>query len=321
LRKRVGGRRFDRKLDQILFTMYILIRPILLFAFILILFNAHSQFNGIVKDSVTQQPVPFVNIWIDGETIGTTSNENGEYLFKQDIIGKRIVLSSIGYKKKTIVVISEEQVILLQPEAVHLREVIVKAKRKGKPKRNTIGEDFKVSNVRRFFFCGESPYIAAKYFPYQDDYSKTPYLAGFEIVTSSPLDSATFNIRLYSVNEKGEPDQPLYADNIMSVARKGINLTTVVLTDQIEFPVNGLFVAFEFLIIESNKYTFTIPGTVEKKETAYMPALGTIPTEEEGKSRIYNGGTWQKTKRNKGAPQEEYEGRFSDVAIRVVLTD
>lgn len=306
---------------SVLYSMIMQSRFSLSLIFILILFKAQGQFSGVVKDSVTQQPVPFVNIWIDGESIGTTSNENGEYIFKQDITGKRIVLSSIGYKKKTIT-LTEQRVTLLQPETVRLTEVVVKAKRKGKAKRKTAGEDFRVSVVKRFFFCGESPYMAAKYFPYQDSYSKTPYLAGFEIVTSSPLDSARFNIRLYSVNEKGEPDHPLYANNIIGIAKKGINLTTVELTTQaIEFPVNGLLVAFEFLIIDSNKYTFTIPGTVERKETAYLPALGTVPTEEEGKSWIYTGGTWQKTKRNKGAPQEEYENRFSDVAMRIVLTD
>lgn len=183
-------------------------------------------------------------------------------------------------------------------------------------KRKEIGEDFRLSDVRRFFFCGESPYIVAKYFSYRDGYSGTPYLAGFEIVTSSPLDSAQFNIRLYTVNEKGEPGQPLYADNIMAIAKKGINLTTVDLSDRtIEFPVNGLLVAFEFLVIDSNKYIFTIPGTVAKKETSYMPALGTVPTEVDGKSWIYNGGTWRKTQRNQGVPQEKYEGRYSDMAI------
>lgn len=285
-------------------------------------FNAHNPSSGIVKDSVTQQPVPFVNIWIDGESIGTTSNEKGEYLFRKDVIGKRIILSSIGYKKKTITIISQQQVIVLQPEAVQLREVTVKTKRKGKSKRNTIGEDYKISAVKRFFFCGESPYIAAKYFPWQDGYSKTPYLSGFEIVTSSPLDSARFNIRLYTVNENGVPDQQFYADNIMATAKKGITLTTVDLTGRtIEFPVNGLLVAFEFLIIDSNQYTFVVPGTVEKREIAYMPALGTIPTKEEGKSWIYSSGVWEK-QGSKGMSREEaHEGWVSDLAIRVVLTD
>ena len=298
-----------------------LIRPILLLTFIAVLSDIQSQSRGVVADSATQQPIPFVNIWVDGESIGTTSNENGEYFFKQDITGKRIVLSSIGYQKK-ITTATEQRVILLQPEIVRLTEAVVKAKKKGKSKYNTIGEDFKVSDVRRFFFCGESPYIAAKYFSHQQAYSKTPYVSGFEIVTSSPLDSAWFNIRLYATNENGGPDQPICADNILAVARKGVNLTRVDLTDRtIEFPTTGLWVAVEFLIIDSNQYTFSIPGAVERKETAYMPALGTVPTEEEGKSWIYSGGTWQKIKRNKGAPQEAYEGKFSDVAVRIVLTD
>jgi hypothetical protein len=163
--------------------------------------------------------------------------------------------------------------------------------------------------------------MSAKFFSYTDSYAKTPFLAGLEVITSNKLDSAQFNIRLYSVNENGEPDQPLYTDNIIGIATKGVNLTTVDLSDRnIIFPPNGLFVVFEFLIISSNRYEFTLTQPPGKKVVAYMPAFGTIPQAENG-SWIYSAGKWSKTKPNKGVMQEDYEGKFSDMAIRIMLTD
>lgn len=297
-----------------------LIQSTLSLMFTLILLDSAGQSRGVVTDSVTRQPVPFVNIWVDGESIGTTSNENGEYLFSQNIMGKRIVLSSIGYKKRIIVVNSEHQSILLQPEAIRLKEIVVSSKRKTKAKLTKVGDDFKLSETKRFFFCGESPYMAARYFPSDERYSKTPYLSGIEIITSSPRDSVSFNLRLYTMNEQGEPGHAAYSDNIIVTTRKGINLTAVDLSDRgILFPERGLLVAFEFLIIESNKYVFKVPD--QKEQTAYVPALGTFPVENEDSSWIYYQGSWQRTKRNQGVPQQAYDGRYSNVAIRITLSD
>jgi hypothetical protein len=39
-----------------------------------------AQIKGVVKDSLTGNPIPYVNIWIENENIGTTSEEDGSFL-------------------------------------------------------------------------------------------------------------------------------------------------------------------------------------------------------------------------------------------------
>ena len=34
-----------------------------------------SQLKGVVKDSISGQPIPYVNIWVENENIGTTSEQ------------------------------------------------------------------------------------------------------------------------------------------------------------------------------------------------------------------------------------------------------
>jgi hypothetical protein len=52
--------------------------------------------SGVVFDDETNEPIPFVNIWIPGTTIGTTSNIDGEFTLQTDSYAT-ISFSSVGY--------------------------------------------------------------------------------------------------------------------------------------------------------------------------------------------------------------------------------
>ncbi len=41
-----------------------------------------SQIKGVVKDSISGEPIPFVNIWVENETIGTTSEADGTFFLE-----------------------------------------------------------------------------------------------------------------------------------------------------------------------------------------------------------------------------------------------
>ena len=41
-----------------------------------------AQIKGVVKDSITGKPIPFANIWVENENIGTTSKEDGTFEIK-----------------------------------------------------------------------------------------------------------------------------------------------------------------------------------------------------------------------------------------------
>ncbi len=102
-----------------------------LLLFILISFQSIAQITGTVTDN-KNEPLPFVNIYIENTYTGTTSNNEGKYelnLTKPN--NYTIVFQYLGYKtvKKTVGVNSFpfSLNVLLEEETVSLNEVIVKA--------------------------------------------------------------------------------------------------------------------------------------------------------------------------------------------------
>ena len=68
--------------------------------FLLLVFslNSYSQVTGKVSDP-TGEPLPYVNIYIEGSFSGTTSNENGDYELEVSEDGSyTVVFQSLGYK-------------------------------------------------------------------------------------------------------------------------------------------------------------------------------------------------------------------------------
>ena len=41
-----------------------------------------AQIRGVVKDSISGEPIPFVNIWVENETVGTTSEADGTFFLR-----------------------------------------------------------------------------------------------------------------------------------------------------------------------------------------------------------------------------------------------
>ena len=75
--------------------------------FLLLFLTGHAAFGqtatlrGMVKDAYSNEPLPFVNIVVQGTNTGTTSDENGEFLFENLDPGFiRLQLSFVGYENK-----------------------------------------------------------------------------------------------------------------------------------------------------------------------------------------------------------------------------
>ncbi|NBW35634.1 MAG: hypothetical protein EBR30_11585 [Cytophagia bacterium] len=164
-----------------------------------------------------------------------------------------------------------------------------------------------------------------KYFPYQESFSATPYLSKIEVLTASEINSAKFNIRLYTMNQSGIPDLPIFNENIICTAKRGSNLTTIDLTDKfIEMPSTGVLVAVEFLIVEENKYVyrFSKDSKMSKLESiGYAPLIGTVPVESGENSWQYSRGKWNTTSRATYLKLPEYKDKFTEPAIKLTLTN
>ncbi|SFW61241.1 carboxypeptidase-like regulatory domain-containing protein [Cellulophaga fucicola] len=280
-----------------------------------------SQLKSVIIDSETKEKIPYVNIWVENENIGTTSNENGEFELEIDDT-KIILFSAIGFETKKISSDSIKNILELKPLITELDEIIINSKKSSQEL--TIGE-FKKSKINTYFACGKQPWISAKFFAYNEKYERTPYLKKLRILTNSDVKNSKFNIRLYGVNVNGEPENYIYNENIIGIAKKGKKTTEIDLSElNIEFPNKGFFVAIEWLIIEENKheYNYTMEGSRKKLiGTSYEPAIGTVPTETNENSWRLNQGKWRKAWKNNNKAMRKYRNKYNQLAIELTLTN
>ena len=68
----------------------------------LVSFSITAQIKGVVKDSISGKPIPYVSIWIQNENIGITSEENGEFTISSTEKNKNLIFSALGFEKKII---------------------------------------------------------------------------------------------------------------------------------------------------------------------------------------------------------------------------
>ncbi len=103
-------------------------------AFVYLSFGSAAQITkvvGIVTDSLTGEPIPFVNIAFEGTSQGTITKFDGTYAFELSNHGDSVAASYVGYlTQKKFVQKGRFQTInfSLQPASVNLGEVVIKYK-------------------------------------------------------------------------------------------------------------------------------------------------------------------------------------------------
>ena len=118
---------------------YILVLAALLLNIMTLKANAQSEdrvcIEGHVFDKTTKEAIAYASVAIEGTKIGTTTDEEGNFIFRRIAPGRyTIVVSCIGYKKEHHTVeVRKESVahahLELVPEATRLDEIVVSANR------------------------------------------------------------------------------------------------------------------------------------------------------------------------------------------------
>jgi hypothetical protein len=207
---------------------------------------ALSQIKGVVKDSLSGEPIPYVNIWVENETIGTISEIDGSFVLATSS-DKNIVFSILGYNKKTLKA-NQTATVLLNPTVFDLKEMVILNKKE--TKQVEIGT-IKNSTFQAF---DNGPKVEAKFFPYEKSFGKTRFIKEVTIFTDSRIDNATIKLHFYSVDDNGAPGVELLTKDYIVTLTKGVIKHKFNLSQfDLEFPKNGLFVAYEKLLIEQNK--------------------------------------------------------------------
>jgi hypothetical protein len=303
--------------------------------FILFSLSFFAQTKGVVVDE-SGKPIPYVNIWVENENIGTTSEENGEFSIA-DTENKTLVFSAIGFETLKAK-LNESGKVVLKSIAYQLDEVVIQ-KRIGKDQIE-IGK-YKKGNISMYYGAGIKPTILAKFIAPTKDIKTHPFVDNITFFTLSNINNAKIKVRFYEVAPDGSPGLDYSDDIIIVTVKKGKRNTTLDLKDKnIIIPDSGLFIAFEWMIIEENKYTYeytlneennkvqgALPDSkkkVYKDGIEYNPFIGTIPSDS-STSWQYAAGKWVSRMIHKRSSLrgglDKYENKFGELAIKITLTN
>lgn len=183
----------------------------IIFSFLLIFIRGQQTVKGTIVDSLTNKGIAFTSIGIVGKSIGTLSDENGnfEFTFTDKQKNDSIKILSIGYKPIVYLVADftkqPHKLIKLQNLPTLLEEVEVKSK---KIKYKTLGTSDYTKNNCSGFVKNESNWKG----------SESAVIAGnkvgrqvllesfsFYVIQNKYSDSLKFRLMFYEASEKGYP--------------------------------------------------------------------------------------------------------------------
>ncbi len=103
--------------------------------------KAQKTIRGIVVDSVSGKPLSYISVYLKGTTIGTLTNDAGEFSLKNPSSAQILIATCMGYKRKYVLLENRDQHyfrILLSPSSYAMSEVTIrppkeKYKKKGNP--------------------------------------------------------------------------------------------------------------------------------------------------------------------------------------------
>lgn len=259
-----------------------------------------AQVKGIVKDKVTGEPIPFVNIWVENENIGTTTEIDGTFSINVKGKDKNLIISVLGYETQTLKQ-AEFMNIELTPKLYELNDVVVLMKKQSKY--------LEIGNVDHTIMQAfdNGPKVEAKYFPYDSKYKKLKFIKRVTIFTDCRIDSASIKIRFFSVDSLGNPGYELLNRDFIVTVKKGVIKHKFDVSGfNLTLPTNGIFVAYEKLLISDNR---TSKG--------YQPYV-LYNNVDRDFYFVFSGGKWNKLINKENALEQL---SINEPAINLILTN
>ena len=232
----------------------------------------------IVKDSITNEPVPFVSVNFGNDTGGYT-DENGAIAIPNE--AAQIRLSHICYETKSISKITaDSQTIFLVPKNITLGEVAVSAKAPKRIKTTEVGSMKAKTQTKH---KGANGFEMALFIPYDSTWTETPYihsiLASLDYSTNwlvfseikKPIYATLrFDLRLPDAKTDAPKDESLIDGGIIIPSSQKLGKDGVSLTCPIPFPQTGVFVVVEWIttaqVSESCNLVPSLNMTLDEKE-------------------------------------------------------
>ncbi|WP_395066915.1 carboxypeptidase-like regulatory domain-containing protein [Flavobacterium sp.] len=273
-----------------------------------------AQVKGIVVDQ-NDTPIPYVNIWVEGENIGTTSEVDGSFNLDSKNKEKNLIFSAIGYKKE---ITPFKEKIVLEKEIYKLDEVLISSLKQTK--------EIEIGDSKKRFYLPEpqtTPWIFARNFQVDKNNKEVKYAKEIVFFTNSEVKNGVFRVRIFKIGPDGIPNEDILNEELLVEVKKGKQKTVVdILKYKIEIPPEGIIIGFESLIIDQNKYMqkATIYKTNKKTECLnYSPHIMYF-NDDTVDNYSFSSGRWLVIN---ALHKEKYKGKynFPNPAINLILTN
>lgn len=101
-----------------------------------------AQIQGKVVDGNTGEPLSFVNVYYDGKGVGTTTDDQGNFIITAHVGWNKLTFSSVGYENQVMQVSGNTRRLDVKMYSYQLAEVVVKPKREKYSRKNNPAVEF-----------------------------------------------------------------------------------------------------------------------------------------------------------------------------------
>ena len=221
----------------------------------LVVMAGQAQQTMTVKDSITNEPIPFVSVYFGNDTGGYT-DEKGMIAIPNE--AAQIRLSHICYETKSISKITaDSQTIILVPKSINLDEVAISARTPKRIKTTEVGSMKAKTQTKH---KGANGFEMALFIPYDSTWTETPYihsiLASLDYSThylvfteiKNPIYATLrFDLRQTDAKTGAPKDESLIDGGIILPSGQKLGKDGISLTRPIPFPQTGVFVVVEWI--------------------------------------------------------------------------
>lgn len=220
--------------------------------FLLIIQSLSSQFlvEGVVTDAETGQTLPYVNIGIPAQGIGTVSDESGFYTLyiPADKMAYQIRFSMVGYAAHQVLISSLQEAdvrlydVALSPQTTLLNEVVVTD---GSWEVSRVGNKTKSKRFVSGFTSNKLGNEMAQFVQVKKN-CPTKVQSFWVSIAENTLESVILRLNLYSVHE-GFPHENMLTTPILIEVPNTPQVVSVDLTPYEIYVEDSFFISLEWI--------------------------------------------------------------------------
>ena len=290
----------------------------------LVVMAGQAQQTMIVKDSITNESIPFVSVYFGNDTGGYT-DENGKITIPNE--AEQIWLSHICYETKSISKITaDSQTIILVPKSINLDEVAISAKVPKRIKTTAVGLMKAKTQTKH---KGANGFEMALFIPYDSTWTESPYIQSilasldysthwlvFTEIKTPIYATLRFDLRLPDAKTGAPKDESLINGGIILPSGQRLNKNGISLSRPIPFPQTGVFVVVEWIT------------TAQVSESCNLvPSLNMTLNEKENRTwnkKTFRGMDWMQEQNEPAYRNEEakvyYKGRTPSAKLGLKIS-